>query len=193
MIRFSAEVGTTQPANRSLLLYRSRQQMEADRQVSRSWRISNATVIRASWGRGGERKRGFQLAAVPVLPTAPFLPSGAGWVCQLFKKSKSFWEKTEGAEESTISLILFSKTPPQTELERSCRAREGLHARGRTRQHLQRLGAWGAHRPGHLRTVSFFLGFCTSRPPTLVGEAGRRPHPRRGLTCALGRCRKARG
>lgn len=90
MIRFCTEAETKQPENTAPLLYRSRQQMEADRQVSRSWQISNAKVIRAAQREEErERNRAFQLVEAYALPIAPFLPSGAGSACQLFEESNS--------------------------------------------------------------------------------------------------------
>jgi hypothetical protein len=55
--------------------------------------------MRARWGRGGERERGF-----------PSPPSGAGRACQFAKKVKQAVQKLPGGG-------LFSRVPPQRLLE----------------------------------------------------------------------------
>lgn len=107
--------------------------------------------------------RGFEPPAVPVLPRAPFLPSGAARACQLFKKVKVLGEKTAGGQERTIVCFVFQDITPQL-------AREGWTLDA---QHLWGLGHGTATSLGRLRTLS--LTFRTPHPPPCPGLVAQPP------------------
>lgn len=161
MIRFCTKAGTKQPENTAPLLYRSRQQMEADRQVSRSLRVSKATVIRAALGEEErEWKTGFQLAAAYALPIAPFLPLGARSACQLFQKvTQLLGENCWWSGKNNFLGFAFRDTTP--ELPEKTLGARGAGPWGQGRSGISRVRGTGAPTPpGHLRTVScLFLAY----------------------------------
>lgn len=168
MIRFCTEAGTKQPENGPLLLYWSRQQMEADRQVSRSYRIGNAIVTRASRRKESKKKGGASNFWSPLDCT--LLPSGARWLCQLFKKSNSCWKREH------FSWFCFPRHDPRAVREEPGRQR-GWTRKAKAR-HLWGLGHRSAHPSRHLRTVSFF-NLPHPVPPILPRAGGRACSERR--------------
>lgn len=160
--------------------------MEADRQVSRSYRIGNAIVTRASRRKESKKKGGASNFWSPLDCT--LLPSGARWLCQLFKKSNSCWEREH------FSWFCFPRHDPRAVREEPGRQR-GWTRKAKA-QRLWGLGHRSAHPSRHLWTVSFF-NLPHPVPPILPRAGGRacserRPHPVKGrLTCSRGRRRQA--
>lgn len=189
MIRFCTEAGTKQPENGPLLLYWSRQQMEADRQVSRSYRIGNAIVTRASRRKESKKKGGASNFWSPLDCT--LLPSGARWLCQLFKKSNSCWEREH------FSWFCFPRHDPRAVREEPGRQR-GWTRKAKA-QHLWGLGHRSATPPPGTCGPFLFLTCHTQCPPSYrepgaepARRGGRRPHPAKGrLTCSRGRRKQA--
>ena len=169
MIRFCTEAGTKQPENGPLLLYWSRQQMEADRQVSRSYRIGNAMVTPRITEEGEqEKRRGFQLLVAPVLHPSAFRSTLA---LSAFQKVKQL------LGERTFFLVLFSKTRPQS-CQRKAWTPEGLDPEGKG---AASLGSGAQKRPPLPGTCGPFLFLtCHTQCPPSSREPGAGPTLRRG-------------
>lgn len=108
-------------------------------------------------------ERGFELLAVPGLPTAPFLPSGADWACQLFKESNCCEKAAGGQERNNLLGFVFQGATPEPP-EKTLSARRA----GPWTLSISRVSGTGTPTSlGFLRNVSIFLSltFRTPRPP----------------------------
>lgn len=144
--------------------------------------------------RGKRVERGFELLAVPVFPTAPFLPSvklGPSAIPRVKLLRENWWWT---GENNFLGFVLQGTTPELPEKT------QGARGTGPWTRSISRVSGTGTPTSlGYLRSVSiFFFNFPHPAPPTLPSAACRPgwekpragPTLRRGLTCALGRCRK---
>ena len=141
-------------------------------------------VTHASLRKESNNKDGLPPSGRPVLPPAPLLRSGAGWTCQLFKRSNSCWET------DPFYWLCSANTPPQS-CQRTPWAREGLDPGGKG---AASLGSGAQERPPLQGTGGLFLSFfffCNfphpvhpnppqSRVQSLLGDAGAGPTWRSG-------------
>lgn len=135
MIRFCTEAETKQPENTAPLLYRSRQQMEADRQVSRSWQISNAKVIRAA-RREEEQERGPSNLWRPMLYRLHLSCLQEQVRPVSFSKSQTVVRRKLLVERKEFSWFCFQDTTPELPEKTMGTRRAGPWRQGRTQQHL---------------------------------------------------------
>ena len=146
MIRFCTEAETKQAENRPLLLYRPRQQKEADRQVSRSYPTGNAMVTHASLRK--EQQQQQRWASTFWSPRFTNCPPSAF-------RSRLDLSAFQKVKQLLRDSLCSANTPPQG-CQRRPWAREGLDPGGKG---AASLGSGAQERPPFQGTGGLFFCF----------------------------------